>query len=378
MTEENMLADLLASLDAVVLRRVEAGVFELLGPCPEWLAGLCPELRDEATLRPGDRFPFLEAFMYDAEPFWEEHESGRVKSGPFIEVDEAGEQVYLEASAVSLGPTKLLLLESPKIAYKEHLATIQTGRETSLERDRMLREIQKKEILLHCIVHDLKGPLTGIVGSVSLIAGKETLPGQKEFLEMALRQAGKLEMLIAGILGAFSAEIEALESFVFDPNEAPDAVAVATDAAMAMAPAFRLAKAALELDDAIEQGGDWRVVADKARLERVLSNLIGNALRYSPRGSTVKIGLTRDDEWVTFSIDDEGPGVPPDVADRLFQKFSQGKTGAGSAGLGLYFCRMTVERWGGTIGYTPRPEGGSRFWFKLRRASAFHAEARSE
>jgi hypothetical protein len=48
-------------------------------------------------------------------------------------------------------------------------------------------------------------------------------------------------------------------------------------------------------------------------------------------------------------------------------KFSQGKDKSGKAGLGLYFCKITLERWGGSIGYLPRPEGGSRFWFRLPR-----------
>ena len=103
------------------------------------------------------------------------------------------------------------------------------------------------------------------------------------------------------------------------------------------------------------------------RLDRVLSNLLGNALRFTPAGSTVRLGLRRDGATVTFTVDDQGPGVPEEMQARLFQKFSQGKTKAGSAGLGLYFCRITVERWGGSIGYTTREDGGARFWFSLRR-----------
>ena len=77
-----------------------------------------------------------------------------------------------------------------------------------------------------------------------------------------------------------------------------------------------------------------------------------------------------EDEWVRFTVEDEGPGVPEGLRDRLFQKFSQGGAKSGSAGLGLYFCRITVERWGGQIGYEPRESGGSRFWFRLKRAGA--------
>jgi signal transduction histidine kinase len=350
----------------VVLERRATGVFERLGAVTDWFAALVPGSAGSGAIEPGVHLPFLDAFLIDAEEFWATHPSGSLKSGPWIEVDSEGHEHFLEATAASVGASRVLIIEHPRIPYEEHLAAIQTGRETSLDRDRMLRESQKKEILLHCIVHDLKGPLNGIVGSVSLLAAQEPDPDQKEMFDVALRQANKLDMLIQGILAAFSAEIASLETFEFDRANAPDALELANDAAMAMAPAFKLQRVTLELDPEIDPFADWHVVGEKVRLERVISNLLGNALRYSPKGSTVTIGLSRDSEWITVSVDDAGPGVPDDVQGRLFQKFSQGKSKSGSAGLGLYFCRMTVERWGGEIGYSPRPEGGSRFWFRLR------------
>ena len=64
------------------------------------------------------------------------------------------------------------------------------------------------------------------------------------------------------------------------------------------------------------------------------------------------------------------PGLPPDQRpDQLFALFSKGKSHAGKAGLGLYFCKITVERWGGAIGAETRERGGSRFWFRLPRAA---------
>jgi signal transduction histidine kinase len=203
---------------------------------------------------------------------------------------------------------------------------------------------------------------------VALLAAKETLPGQKELLDVALRQSSRLDLLIQGILHAFSAEVESLESFAFDPEQAPDAIAIAGDAAMSMSPAFKVAKVCVDLDVATDGEDEWPVIGEKVRFERVLQNLLGNALRYSPKGSTVTVRLARDAQAVMIAVEDEGPGVPEDVRERLFRKFSQGGAKSGSAGLGLYFCRITVERWGGTIGYEPAPSGGSRFWFRLRRA----------
>jgi two-component system sensor histidine kinase EvgS len=76
-------------------------------------------------------------------------------------------------------------------------------------------------------------------------------------------------------------------------------------------------------------------------------------------------------------VDDEGPGLPHDLRpEQIFGLFMKGKQSGGKAGLGLYFCRITVERWGGSIGCFTLPEKGSRFWFRLPRASG-HADARS-
>ena len=69
-------------------------------------------------------------------------------------------------------------------------------------------------------------------------------------------------------------------------------------------------------------------------------------------------------------MDDQGPGVSSEVESSLFDKFSRDHRSGGKIGLGLYFCRVTVERWGGRIGYMPRAPVGSRFWFHLPRPHA--------
>jgi signal transduction histidine kinase len=117
----------------------------------------------------------------------------------------------------------------------------------------------------------------------------------------------------------------------------------------------------LELDSSLGMTGDRKVVGEKPRLDRVMRNLVENALRHGPSGSAVTIAVRRDGECVFVSVDDEGAGIEPDLAGKLFDKFAQGRERSGKAGLGLHFCRVIVERWGGSIGDSPRPEGGSRF-----------------
>ena len=85
------------------------------------------------------------------------------------------------------------------------------------------------------------------------------------------------------------------------------------------------------------------MVGEQSRLERVIFNLVENALRHSPSGSLVTVALEQAEADVLVAIDDQGPGVALDAIDTLFEKFSQGKGQRGKAGLGLYFCRITVE-----------------------------------
>lgn len=88
---------------------------------------------------------------------------------------------------------------------------------------------------------------------------------------------------------------------------------------------------------------------------------------HSPRDGSVAISMRDEDGFVRTAIDDDGPGIPPEVVPQLFQKFVRDGNSSGKAGLGLFFCRITVEQWGGTIGCEPRPRGGTTFWFRLKK-----------
>ena len=246
----------------------------------------------------------------------------------------------------------------------------QKGNELNLSYQRLIKEIQKKEILLHSIVHDLGGQLTGIKGGFELLANEEISAQGREFLEIGLRQVKKQEELIGEILRAFAAEVESLESFSVDLDKAPNLLLAAHAVSEALSPAFALNEVKLLIETSPHPTADWKVVGEQSRLERVISNLMENALRYAPAHSTVTFGCRDEGDKVLATIDDQGPGIPPELVDSLFQKIVQGKKGRGRIGLGLYFCRMTIENWGGEIGHLPLERGGTRFWFRLPRPKA--------
>jgi signal transduction histidine kinase len=112
----------------------------------------------------------------------------------------------------------------------------------------------------------------------------------------------------------------------------------------------------------------WKVAGDHARLERILFNLLENALRHTRDGTMIVVRLRDEGSQIRVSIKDRGQGVPDSMKSSLFEKFSQGSTNSGKVGLGLYFCRITVEGWGGEIGCLPNMKDGACFWFTLPKA----------
>lgn len=368
---ESITTDLFATLDTVVMEQLNDGSFIVIGTVPEWFRQFYPVNSERYGLTPGEKFPFLENFIIDAENFWQRNEAEPLKSGLWVEADISGKEFYLEASAVKLKNKRILLISLGEIAtFKDKQLLIQKGRENSLNYYKLLKETQEKEVLIHCIIHDLADPLTGINYCFELLALQQNLsPKGKEYLENGKKQAKKQERLIREILDAFSAEVEALDNFTLNITQAPDALICAKEVINTLSPTFSLNQINLQLSPDIETLADWKVVGEKLRLDRVLSNLVENAFRHSLAGSTVTIDLKQDRDFIITIVKDQGFGVSPDIASNLFQKFSQGKERPGKIGLGLYFCRITVERWGGTIGYLPLDSGGSQFWFRLPKPS---------
>ncbi len=115
---------------------------------------------------------------------------------------------------------------------------------------------------------------------------------------------------------------------------------------------------------------DASVIADHNRLMQVLSNFIGNAIRYSPAGSTVKVSVLQKNGRVRFAVADQGPGIPGALQGKLFEKYfqiPQGKKAVASTGygLGLSICKQIITSHHGQIGVDSEVGRGSTFWFEL-------------
>lgn len=119
------------------------------------------------------------------------------------------------------------------------------------------------------------------------------------------------------------------------------------------------------------------ILGDSERLVQVIVNLTGNAIKFSPRNSTVSLQVESDDEQIVFSIIDRGRGVPKEMRSSIFEQYVQTSTADGrrgkGTGLGLSICKSIVEAHGGTIGVDSEEGSGSRFWFSVPRLAEHRA-----
>jgi signal transduction histidine kinase/CheY-like chemotaxis protein len=370
MAENPIFASFLAEQGYALFEYAGQGAFRAVGNYPDWCRKLwaLPGGR-EKTLRLAEQSPFLENFLVDAEGFWNSKRKGAANSAVWIERDLENREMPLEAWALRLEGKKVLIIRNLSGTYAERQQLFQTARDSLLEHDRLLHEVQKKEILLHCIIHDLSQPLNAMRGCFNILA-TEKLPGEQlRMVETGQRESVRQEQMIRGILEAFSADLATQQGPEADVPNAPDLAGCAQHMVEQMSPAYQERGIRLQLDPRLDLLRDWNVSGDAPRIERIFGNLLENALRYTPKGAGVTVGVEDKVHCLLAFVDDEGPGLPKDATpDRLFALFAKGKDRPGKAGLGLYFCKITVERWGGSIGAENRPGGGSRFWFKIPRA----------
>jgi signal transduction histidine kinase/DNA-binding response OmpR family regulator len=226
------------------------------------------------------------------------------------------------------------------------------------------REMQRlKNEFTSVVSHELRTPLTSIRGSLGLMAGGAlgAIPPQAQrMLDIAVTNTDRLIRLINDIL-----DLERIESGEVAMDVRPvDARAVIDEAIRT------LEGMACEAGVRLEAGGSPITVSgDRDRLIQALTNLLGNAIKFSPSGASVRAIVERTGEQATFRVEDEGRGIPADRLEEIFQAFEQVDASDsrehGGTGLGLAISRMIVQRHGGRIWAKSTVGRGSTFSFTV-------------
>ena len=236
------------------------------------------------------------------------------------------------------------------------LAEESAARQVALEREQELVRIRDE--ILGVVSHDLRSPLTTIALSAQLVPGS---PGheQNEHVQTIVAATRRMERLIHDLLDVTRAEQGRL-SIRRDPV---DPAAVVRDVVASHGPIAASKQITFEasVDDALPQ-----VRGDGDRLAQALTNLIGNAFKFTPAGGVVRLAVARWNGNVRIEVSDSGPGIAPGDLPHLFEPFWQAKKTAHlGAGLGLKITRAIVEAHDGTIEVANLPGGGACFRIEL-------------
>lgn len=222
-----------------------------------------------------------------------------------------------------------------------------------------------KSEFVSTVSHELRTPLTSIRGALGLLLGKareELSTKSLNLLEMANRNSERLTLLINDILDLEKIESGRLE-FSF---QLVDLVAISKTAIEANLGFAQQHNVALQLEHELDQALVW---GDSHRLLQVFTNLISNAVKYSPAQETVRIGVSTFNNLFRVKVSDRGSGIPEDFRSRIFQRFAQADSSdtreKGGTGLGLSICKAIVERHHGYIHYQSEPNAGTVFYFDL-------------
>jgi signal transduction histidine kinase len=226
--------------------------------------------------------------------------------------------------------------------------------------------------------HDLRTPLAVVemYADFLLEDPKNCLPEkERDILRVIMRQGTFMLNLINDLL-----DVTRIESgnLALNPAEEDWAAVVLNNVELNATLAARRG-----IEVVVAAGpGPLRLACDRARMEQVLNNLIGNAVKFSPKGSRVTVQVAREGTFVRTSIADQGPGILPEEIDSIFKEFHRGAAqpahGERSTGLGLAIARRIVEAHAGAIGVESRPGEGSTFFFTLPAAGVSGRQAAAE
>ena len=225
-----------------------------------------------------------------------------------------------------------------------------------------------KDDFVATISHELRTPLTNVQGYVKTLLRPDlelSATEQLEFLEGADRQSERLRTLIEDLL--FASRIEASRSMPAGDTVA--IVGVVQRVLTERGPGVDPRRFILDLDPELPT-----LRTSEEQLFRILNNLVDNALKYSPSNSSLTVRASRQGDGVLISIHDQGPGIPAEEGERIFDRFYQidqsSTRRVGGAGMGLYICRKAAEAMGGRVWLERSDATGSVFclWLPLEPA----------
>lgn len=357
---ENAIEGIFQSTQEGSYMSVNPALAEIFGyASPDEMIGSVTHIARQLYVDPNRRQQFA-AIMAEKGAVKDFESEMRRKDGSVIWVSE-------RARAVRDIDGKLLYYEGTiedVTARRDAEGTIRQARDAALESVRL-----KSEFLAN-MSHEIRTPMNGIIGMSGLLLDMQLSPKQRDFAQTISTSAESLLTIINDILDFSKIEAGMLtfEQIDFD-------LATVVEGSVELL-ATRAASKNVELAALISSNVPYALRGDPGRLRQVLTNLVGNAVKFTAAGEVVvRVEVIDDadrDVALRFRVSDTGIGIPAEVQGSLFQAFVQadGSTTRkyGGTGLGLAICKQLVHQMGGEIGVESQPGKGSTFWFTARLA----------
>lgn len=246
-------------------------------------------------------------------------------------------------------------------AAERRLGTAKTARERSAA------AVELRDEFLAILSHDLRSPLNVIAINAArlgqMVPDGKGAPQMRDLCTQIEASVKRISHMVDDLLDGERMALGHLRL----PKEVGDLRDVARESVLLVEPL--LSTQELSLQAALP---DVPVPAafDRDRILQVLLNLLGNAVKFTPRGGKIWLGMEARNGFVRVTVSDTGPGVPLPQRKRIFRRFTQAARGQGGVGLGLYIAHRIVEAHGGKIGVEARSGMGSTFFFTLPAAKA--------
>jgi two-component system, sensor histidine kinase and response regulator len=229
-----------------------------------------------------------------------------------------------------------------------------------------LQELQAlRDVLIHMMVHDMRQPITALLGFLHVLSMHAKGSENGKVADMCREIAERLAAMVDSVLdiqkmerGQLSLELDEVELGEFAEAQVSHFLqSPFYERTVTFAPPERT----------------LRVLCDRHLIQRVLFNLIDNAIKYTPSGKSVRVSVDRRADAARVSVADSGPGIAAEYHNMIFEKFGQVRVEISglrpSWGLGLAFCKMAVTAHNGSIGVDSMVGSGSTFWFELPLAA---------
>ncbi len=280
---------------------------------------------------------------------------------------------------VEPGPDRPPLSEQEREVIRTFAGQIALALETvrlasEAEHARVEADVQRtRAALFSSVSHDLRTPLASITAAVTSLQGRDATfdaRARDELLETIREEAGRLNRLVGNFL-----HLSRIRAGAFVPARAPVAVDEVIEGVVArMQPAVKGHSIRLQIRENLPE-----VPADLVQIEQVVTNLLENAVKFSPPGSEIRISAVRWENTVQVRVTDRGGGISPDERQRVFEPFfRRSDTGTGTGtGLGLAIAKAIVEAHGGSIWIESAPGGGAAVTFRLPMRPRSEASVRS-